>query len=331
MRGKAVRHASHGYPPEVVELVDLDTGPPAENEVIVAMEAIAVSLGNLYEIMGLPGFEGPLPAVAGNKCVGHIVETGSGVRGFREGQRVHVTLPGVGTWREYLRVSEQVIYPAPGEGDAVELSLVSGGVLTAYFMLREFVALRQDDWVIQNGANSNCGRYLVQLAKLWGYRTVNLVRRESVMSELESLGADAVLLDGPRLAERVAAASGGADIGLGIDGLAGDATERIASCLSERGTVVCYGLASGDEQCKLSVKSLLFRDIRLAGYYIARSRATRSREEMVRIYADMGRLVVEGTLRAEIAGVYPLAQIREALTHALKQGEARRGKVILVP
>jgi NADPH:quinone reductase-like Zn-dependent oxidoreductase len=45
----------------------------------------------------------------------------------------------------------------------------------------------------------------------------------------------------------------------------------------------------------------------------------------------MGELVVNGTLSAQIAGVYPLARIREAMIHALKHGEERTGKVILVP
>jgi len=328
---KAVQYLAHGHPPDMVELVDLETGKPEADEVVVAMEAVAVSLGNLYEIMGLFEFKGPVPAVAGNKCVGRIVEIGSAVTGFEVGRRVHVTLHQAGTWREQVRVSASVVYLAPEDGNPAELSLVSGGVMTSYFALKDFVDLQPGDWVIQNSANSNCGRYLVSLAKLWGYKTVNVVRRESVFADLNELGADVVILDGPDLAARVTEATGGTQIRLGLDGIAGEATERIAACVAEGGTVACYGLASQNENCLISVHSLLFRDIRLVGHYIARSREGRSREQSQEIYTKMGELVVNGTLSAQIAGVYPLARIREAMVHALKHGEERTGKIILVP
>ncbi len=328
---KAVQYSAHGHPPDMVELVDLPTGTPEADEVVVAMEAVAVSLGNLYEIMGLYGFKGPVPAVAGNKCVGRIVEIGTTVTGFEVGQRVHVTLHQAGTWREQVRVPAKVVYLAPEDGSPPELSLVSGGVLTSYFALKDFVDLHPGDWVIQNSGNSNCGRYLVSLAKLWGYKTVNVVRRESVFADLRQLGADVVILDGPDLAARVVEATAGAQIRLGLDGIAGEATERIAACVVEGGTVACYGLASQNENCLISVHSLLFRNIRLVGHYIARAREGRSREQSQEVYTKMGELVVNGTLSAQIAGVYPLARIREAMIHALKHGEERTGKVILVP
>jgi trans-2-enoyl-CoA reductase len=328
---KAVQYSTHGHPPDTVELVDLETGSPQADEVVVAMEAVAVSLGNLYEIMGLYEFKGAVPAVAGNKCVGRLVEIGSAVTGFEIGQRVHVTLHQAGTWREQVRVPASVVYLAPEEGDPAELSLVSGGVLTSYFALNDYVDLRPGDWVIQNSGNSNCGRYLVSLANLWGYKTVNVVRRESVFADLQHLGADVVILDGPDLADRVSEATGGAQIRLGLDGIAGEATERIASCVAEGGTVACYGLASQNENCLISVSSLLFRDIRLVGHYIARAREGRTREDTQAVYTQMGKLVVDGKLTAQIAGVYPLARVREAMTHALKYGEERKGKVILVP
>ena len=46
-------------------------------------------------------------------------------------------------------------------------------------MLSEFVDLKPGEWVIQNAANSGVGDYLVQLARLRGLKTVNVVRRDS--------------------------------------------------------------------------------------------------------------------------------------------------------
>ncbi len=328
---KAIQYKKHGNAPEMVELVDLQTGEPEAEGIVVALEAVAINLRDIYEIAGLPGFKNPVPAVPGNKCVGRIIKLGTKVTDLEIGQRVHVSHLPSGTWREQMCVPAKVVYPAMVEADPGELSLVSGGVITAYFSLREFVELKAGDWVIQNSANSNCGRYLVSLAKLWGYRTVNIVRRESVIADLKELGADVVIVDGANLAARVAEATGSEQIRLGIDAVAGEATERIAACVTEGGTVACYGAASQDENCNISVKSLLFRDIRLVGHYIARSRSRCSRQELEAIYTQMGELIVNGTLQTQIAGVYPLSQIRDAISHAMKQGDERRGKVVLVP
>ena len=73
---------------------------------------------------------------------------------------------------------------------------------TASLLLSEFVDLKPGDWVIQNAANSGVGSYLIQLAKLRGFKTINVVRRESAVAAVEAEGGDLVLVDGPDLAKR---------------------------------------------------------------------------------------------------------------------------------
>ena len=54
-----------------------------------------------------------------------------------------------------------------------------------------------------------------------------------------SAGAtDVVLVDGDNLAKRVREATGGATIRLGVDAVGGKATDRLARCLAEGGTLV---------------------------------------------------------------------------------------------
>jgi trans-2-enoyl-CoA reductase len=43
-------------------------------------------------------------------------------------------------------------------------------------MLLDFVALAPGDVIIQNAANSGVGESVIQLAKLWGFKTFNIVR-----------------------------------------------------------------------------------------------------------------------------------------------------------
>jgi len=43
-------------------------------------------------------------------------------------------------------------------------------------MLKDFVKLREGDYIVQNGANSAVGQMVVQLAKSWGVMSINIVR-----------------------------------------------------------------------------------------------------------------------------------------------------------
>lgn len=81
------------------------------------------------------------------------------------------------------------------------LSGISSNPCTAYRMLHDFVALNKDDVVIQNGANSACGQNVIQLAKIFGYKSVNIIRQrpepdlENLKNHLKSLGATYVLTE----------------------------------------------------------------------------------------------------------------------------------------
>lgn len=82
--------------------------------------------------------------------------------------------------------------------------------MSARWPCSDFASLQPGDWVIQNSANSGVGSYAVQLARLRGYKTVNIVRRESAVAGVQAQGADVELVDGDDLAGRVKAATGGA-------------------------------------------------------------------------------------------------------------------------
>lgn len=70
---------------------------------------------------------------------------------------------------------------------------------TAYRMLKDYVSLRPGDVVIQNGANSACGQYVIQLCNAWKLISVNVVRDRPNIQELKDsltkLGATHVLTE----------------------------------------------------------------------------------------------------------------------------------------
>lgn len=318
-------HAAHGAPRDVLRVVDQDPGHPAADEVVIRMEAAAMHIADLRTIEGAATFRRPLPRTPGFEGIGRVERAGRDA-GYAVGDRVFPPL-GSGTFRERLRCRGADCLPAP-EGDAAQLALLTVNGPTAAVLLEDFVALQPGDWLVQNAANSSCGRYLIGLARLAGVRTVNVVRRPEMVDELAALGGDAVLVDGPDLAARVRAATGGVAPRLGVDAVAGAATQRIAECLAPESPLVCYG-AMGAAPCEIDFYLMFREGIVLHGLSFVRQLQRRRPDQVRALYARLAGLMADGTLAARIAAVYPLERVVEACEHAARSGAERDGKVII--
>jgi len=325
---RIARYSHHGNPADVIEIVEVPDPEPGPNEAVVKVEAAPVHLADLYCMRGIENFRMPLPATPGFEGVGVITALGCEVRSLSIGERVMLPM-GTQTWVEKLTAPATAFAPAP-EGKLEELALLPINPPTSYLILEDYGDLKPGDWVIQNAANSNCGLYLIQLAKLKGIKTVNVVRRESLIPELKAIGGDVVLLDGDDLDARVKKATGDAAIRLAVDAVNGAATTRLARCLADGGTVLVYGMLTG-EPCQLPADMVFLRDIRLEGFYTLRCFENRNAAQIKAIYEYLGGLISDGTLTARIAATYTLDQVAEAVTHAGRKGAEREGKIILLP
>jgi NADPH:quinone reductase-like Zn-dependent oxidoreductase len=324
---RVVRHSEFGDPAAVLRVFHEAPEAPGPGEVIVRMEAAALHIADLRTITGVDdSFRFPLPRTPGFEGIGHVVRMGAGVTQWRIGDRVFPALAS-GTFRDEVRCKAEDCLPAPA-GDAAQLALLTVNGPTAEVLVEDFADLKPGDWLIQNAANSSCGRYVIRLARRKGIRTVNVVRRPEMVDELRALGADVVLVDGYDLPARVSAAVHEAPVKLGIDAVAGPATQRIALCLASGSTVVSYGSMT-NRPCELDFYLMFRNDIRLRGLAFVRQFQTRTAEQVRAMYARLASLMSSGELVAKIAGVYPLEDVAAACAHAARTGHDRDGKVIV--
>jgi len=205
---KKAQYTERGPLPQAsIECVDFPEPVLAEGQALVQVLAAPINPSDVLTLTGEYGTLPPLPAVGGNEGVGKVVAHGAGVSAPPLGQTV--MLPrGSGTWATHVVGDARRLMPLPNEADPLQLAMMLVNPPTASLMLSEFVDLKPGEWVIQNAANSGVGEYLVQLARLRGLKTVNVVRRESAIAAVRSAGGDVVLVDGPGLVQRVAEATG---------------------------------------------------------------------------------------------------------------------------
>jgi trans-2-enoyl-CoA reductase len=323
---KAVRFSRFGRASEVAELVDVPEPPvPAAGEVLFELEVAPINPSDILHFAGRYARPAALPSFAGGGVLGRIIGVGPGVTHLVKGDRVIVVNTQRSGWRKRFVWPAEGLMPLP-DGDPVELALLAANPPTALLMLERFGDLKSGDWVIQNAANSSVGVSTIQIAKSKGLRTINVVRRESLVEGLRAFGADVTLVDGPDLHERVKKAVGDGKVRLAIDAVAGDATRRLAACVADGGVVVNYGLLSG-KPCEADSADVLFRDVSLRGFWYAGWLSKAQPAEVRSLFARLVGMLQAGTLRVPVEAVYTVAKLNEALAHAEREG--RLGKVVL--
>jgi NADPH:quinone reductase-like Zn-dependent oxidoreductase len=317
---KALQIVRYGVPPEVVELFDLsEPGAPGSSEVLVAVEYAPINLSEILKILGrYPILPSSFPAPAGNEGVARILAVGKGVKGLKPGDRVLVPFTH-GSWSERLLLPATGLFALPANADPRQLSMLSINPPTAALMLSEYADLQAGDWVLQNAGNSGVGRSVIAIAKSRDLHTVSIVRRAELVEELLAYGADVVLLEGPDLLARIAAATKSASIKLAIDGVAGESGAFLAGAVAPGGTVVVYSYLSR-KPVTANGADIVLRDVAVRGFwlYAPKMRQSPKIADGIKLGA---RLVAEGKLSAPVAATYPLSQHAAALAHALKGGK----------
>lgn len=320
-----VTYSEFGDPSKVLSVEKVPQTLLEAGQVRADVLRCPINPSDLIQITGNYGVRPQLPAIAGNEGIGRITEVASDVTGLNEGQLV--LLPaGVGNWRSEVVAAAGAFVPMP-EGDIDQLCMMMVNPATAHLLLSDFVALDSGDWVIQSAANSAVGTYVVQLAKAKGIKVACVVRRESAVAELEALGADAVLVDGPDLVKRVKQATG-AKMKLALDAVAGETFGRLGETLEVGGTLVNYG-AMSNEPASMQAGAMIFRDVRVRGFWLVHWFERASKDERLATYGTLTKAVATGALHAPIDRVFTLDEVNEAARYTWA-GE-RAGKVLLAP
>ena len=324
---KAIQYKAFGPAHKVAQVVDFpEPEPPDAGEVLVEVEAFPINPVDLLTIAGGYAVRPPLPAVPGSEALGRVVSIGESVTHVAAGDRV--LMMSRENWAQRKKIKSAEAIRLATDADPLQLAMLKINPATAYLMLTHYRELAAGDWLIQNAANSAVGTYLISLARARGVRTLNVVRRANVTTALKQRGADAVLVDGPDLAERVQTAVGDGNRPLAIDAVAGEATGRLAQCLSEGGVVVNYGLLS-EMPCTVDPHQIVFRGITLTGFWLVEFLGAMSAEEKTALYEELAERVASGELQAEVEAVYAIEDIEAALEHAARPG--REGKVLVTP
>jgi NADPH:quinone reductase len=325
---RALRFHQFGPPARVLRLEEPQLPQPGPGQVRLRLTHRPIHPSDLLTISGDYGRLPQLPATPGFEAVGRVDALGEGVTDRRLGERVIPLGTAAGTWRESVLADATRLLPVPeAVSDQAAAQFVVNPV-TAWVMVEEVLAMRPGEWLLQTAAGSALGRIVIQLGRLRGFRTINLVRRREQVTELQALGADVVFCTADdNIVEQVRSLTGGTGARGALEAVGGPAAELAMRCLRPGGQMVLYGMLSG-ETFPVHNGEMLFRGLTLRGFWLSHWFRSASPDRVASTLAGLMQLLAEGRLVLPVEAEYDLGDYLAAVAHAERPG--RQGKVLLV-
>ncbi len=269
------------------------------------------------------------PYALGGEGVGIVDAVGSGLLARRlDGKRVAIAGgPPNGCWQEYTVADAKRAVALPDTISDEQGAMFFVNPVTAYVITREVLKVRRGGWLLLTAAGSALGKSVVRLAKIYGFKTLCVVRSSSNSDELRRLGADAVIeTAGQDLVAEVFRVTRGKGVGYAIDCVGGELSAEVVRCLGLDGKLVLYGTLDNSPM-QLPIRDLMMPVAHISGFILPNWMLQQSPLKLLKVLHKVKQLTIKGVFDTEIEATFPLQQVAEAVSHATRPG--RTGKVML--
>lgn len=333
---KALVLAKHGDLDQLEVVNDYPKPAVKEGHVVIRVRASSFNYHDVFTVRGMPGIKVPLPVVIGLDMAGEIEEVGSGVEGWKVGDRVLINplnkqkgLMGEmmdGGMAEYCVVSSEQLIRMPDKvsfEDAAALPVAYG---TAHRMLITHKTIKKGDRVLVLGASGGVGTGCLVLAKMLGAEVTACAGSEEKLASLKALGADHVVnyktTDFSKWAVETygkpqrRSYEGGVDVVINFTG--GDTWVPSLRCLKRGGTLLVCGATAGHDP-KEDLRYIWSFELKVLG----------SNSFYDEDLSALMTLIESGKIKPVIDKVLPLDQAAEGLR--LIRDREVMGKVVVTP
>ncbi len=288
----------------VLHYTDLKRPEPKEGEVLVKVHAAGVNpvgwkiRGGMGQRLGLT-----LLVVLGGEIAGTIEAVGTSVENFQKGDAVYGIIKS-GAFAEYAIARAADIVLKPSSLDFTNAAAVPLGALTAWQAIFDLANLGQGQKILITGASGEVGSLAVQLAKAKGAHVTGTASGRNA-EFVRGLGADEFVDYTQQPFEEVVK-----EMDVVFDTVGGDTFQKAFHTLKKGGFLVTSVAFPADEAQRFGVSA-------------ARVQCKPDAEQL----AAIRDLVEAGKLKAHVATVLPLAEIKQAFE--LSEGRRTRGKIVL--
>ncbi len=293
----------------------------------IQVTGTAVNRADLLQRQGhYPPPPGASP-ILGLECAGTVLEAGSGVSGWRAGDRAMALLSG-GGYAEEVVVDAGSAMHVPDSVSDEEAAAIPEVFLTAFLNIFDLARARRGETVLIHGGGSGVGTAATTLGKLAGLRVLVTVGSAEKAERCRKHGADvAIDYRQENFAERAMEETAGRGVDVVLDHIGASYLARDLQALNTGGRIVVIGSMGGPGTIELNVGSLLMKRQQIIGSTL-RARPVEEKARIVAAFLEkFGDALRNGRLRPVIDRVYPLEQAADA-HRRMREGE-NFGKIVL--
>lgn len=313
-------------PPEVVQIVDIATPVPKDDQVLLKVRAASLNPLDWHFLRGTPyagrismGLFKPKGAWIGADIAGKVEATGKNVTQFKPGDEVFGTCRG--SFAEYACPFERAIVKKPSQLTFAQAASLPLAGITALQALRDRAKIQAGQKVLVNGASGGVGTFAVQIARSFGAEVTGVCSSRNA-DLVRSLGASHVIdytrqdfTNSPQKFDVI------------LDNVANRSLSECRRALNPTGKYVLVGGGGPNDQGLLgpglsrAITSAILS--RFVSQHLSFFMAKLDNKDLL----VLRELVAAGKIKPVIDRSYRLNEIRDALRY-LEAGHAR-GKVII--
>ncbi|PWA00607.1 hypothetical protein BB558_003344 [Smittium angustum] len=327
---RSVVYTEPGNPSDFIKVREVDLGDLPSTKVALKMLISPINPSDLNQIQGVYPIKKVKSIltivdsktnsrtetecyVGGNESVAQVVQIGTNSGEAANGKIcvgdwvIPMGTGDIGTWTTDAFADPSLLVVIRNRGGLApeQIGSVMINASTAYRMLKDFIVPNKGDYIIQNGANSGVGQIIIQLAKIWGYRTINVVRDrddfEKMEKFLKGLGADIIIKEDQLDSNETKAIMKalGTPVRLGINCVSGKSSMLMTRYMSESSYYVTYG-AMSKQPVTIPAPKFIFQDVRFVGFNISRWYKNRKVEKWIEMWDEIFDYMRQGKLQYQV-------------------------------
>lgn len=328
---KALISAAPGGP-ETLTVGELPDPVAAAGQIVIAVKSCAINYPDVLIIEDKYQFKPQRPFAPGGEVAGVVESVGSGVKGFKPGDRV-IAVTGHNGLAEKIAIEADRAYALPAERSFDDGAALLLTYATSIHALVDRARIKEGDTLLVLGAAGGVGLAAVELGKAFGARVVAAVSTEEKAAAARQAGADDVVIYGTgpldkdaskALADTFKSAVGrdGADVI--YDAVGGDYCEPALRSIAWEGRYLVVGFPAGIPRLPLNLTLLKSCDVCgvFWGAFAARDPQSNA-DNVTRLF----RLWADGKIAPRVTESFPLERGGDAI--AKMAARSVIGKVVV--
>ena len=317
-------HITKSGGPEVLQLQETPKPIPAENQVLIKVNAAGVNRSDIITRQNTAtyGKASPTTLIPGLEVSGEITEIGSAVNNKKIGDEV-CALIADGGYAEYVAVDNSHCLPIPEGISLTDAAAIPETVFTVWFNVFHLGKLQPGEKLLIHGGTSGIGTMGLQMAKAWGCKTYTTAGSEDKVDFLKKMGVDHVINYKKEAFEEVLKDE---KIDVILDMVGGDYTQKNLEILNKKGRLLYInGMKSTD--VNINLRTIMAKNLTLTGSFLKPQSAETKTQIAKDVEKNIWPMLHSKKIHPIIYKTFPLAEAADA--HRLMESSEHIGKILL--